>query len=91
MLTIVRAVAFTAAGQPEQARACLDAALQSADNTGCISTTPNCCGHAPTPTTNPRNVELTSAPLSKWPAARAPPCSNCAPPWAYFGFKTPRG
>ena len=33
MLTIVRAVALTAAGQPAQARACLGAALQSADDT----------------------------------------------------------
>ena len=33
MLTIVRAVAFTAAGQPAQARACMGAALQSADDT----------------------------------------------------------
>ena len=69
-----------AAGQPDQARARLDAALRWPATPGCASTTPNCCGCAPTPTPTPTPAEPTSPPPSNWPAARAPPCSSCAPP-----------
>ena len=47
---------------------------------GCASTTPNCSGCAPTPTPTPTPAKPTSPPPSNWPAARARPSSNCAPP-----------
>ena len=40
---------LTAAGQPDEARARVDAALQIARTPECIFTMPSCCGRVPTP------------------------------------------
>jgi len=43
------------------------------------STTSNCCGCARRPTPTPTSAKPISAPPLNSPAARARPCSNCAP------------
>ena len=69
-----------AAGQPDQARARLDAALRLARDTGMHYYDAELLRLAPAPTPTQMPAEPTSAPPSTWPAARARTCSSCAPP-----------
>ena len=70
-----------AAGQPEQARARLDTALQLAQDTGMRFYDAELLRlRAHTHTDPDARCKPTSAPPSTWPAARARRCSNCGPP-----------
>ena len=67
-----------AAGQPEQARARLDTALQLARDTGMHYYDAELLRLRAQ--TDPGPAAPTSAPPLTWPAARARTCSSCAPP-----------
>ena len=68
-----------AAGQPDEARRRLDTGWHWPTTPGCVSTTPNCCGCAPTPTPTPTVAEPTSPRPSPSPAAKARLCLNYVP------------
>ena len=69
-----------AAGQPEEARERLDTGLQLAQDTGMHFYDAELLRLRAHTHTDPDAREPTSAPPSTSPAARARPCSNCAPP-----------
>jgi hypothetical protein len=67
-----------AAADPRQPANAWTSGWRWPETPGCASTTPNCCGYAPRPTTSRPHAKPTSMPPSNSPAARARPYSNCA-------------